>query len=61
MTLHISGTYKVLVECDENCSLNDLRVAAVDAFEDAEDLGELEDSDIEDFVGYSSDEGKYKF
>ena len=61
VTLHVSGTYKVVVECDENCSLNDLKVAAVDAFEDADDLGELEDADIEDFVRYSSDEGEYEF
>lgn len=61
VTLHVSGTYKVVVECDEECGLEDLKEASIKAFEDADDLGELEDADIEDFVRYSSDEGEYEF
>ena len=61
VTMHVSGTYKVVVECDEDCGLEDLKNAAIDAFEDADDLGNLEEADIEDFVNYSSDEGEYNF
>ena len=61
VTMHVSGTYQVVVECDEDCGLEDLKIAAIDAFGDADDLGNLEEADIEGFVSYSSDEGEYEF
>ena len=60
VTMHVSGTYQAVVQCDEECGFEDLKNAATEKFEEA-DFGELEEIDIEDFVNYSSDEGKYDF
>ena len=60
VTMHVSGTYQAVVQCDEECGLEDLKNAATEKFEEA-DFGELEEIDIENFVSYSSDEGDYDF
>ena len=60
VTVAVEGTYRVEVECDAECGLEEIKKAATKAWEEA-DFGELEDIDIKGFIRYSSDEGEYEF
>ena len=60
VTMHVSGTYQAVIQCDEECGFEDLKNAAIEEFKEA-DFGELEEVDIEGFIYYSSNEGEYEF
>ena len=60
VTMAVEGIYRIEVECDAECGLEEIKEAATKAWEEA-DFGELEDLDIEGFIRYSSDEGEYEF
>lgn len=58
-SLVVTGWCNVIVTLDENCSKEEIKEEAQEAF-DEEDFGPLEDIDCEP-IRYSSDEGVYEF
>ena len=57
VTMAVEGRFTAEVTVPENCTIQELREAALAVYEDA-DFGELEDTELSDYVNYTDESNK---